>query len=72
MPRGKTDAMEGYQPLTWEADSDLGPEERETIENERRQLWRKGVRGVMLEELAFEFAFVITCQRLAKKESVKP
>jgi hypothetical protein len=72
MPHGKTDAMAGYEPLTWEADSELGAEEQATIENERRQLWRKGVRGALLEQLAYEFAAVICMQRAARRAGLLP
>jgi hypothetical protein len=72
MPHVKTDAMAGYEPLTWDVDSELGAEEQATIENERRQLWRKGVRGALLEQLAYEFAAVICMKRAAKKAGLLP
>lgn len=62
----KKDTMTGYEPLTWDADSKLSAEEKQTWEDQRRDLWRKGIRGEMLERMAVEFAYTITCSRLAR------
>ena len=65
--RKKPDPLDGYEPLAWDADSELGPDERQTIEEQRRDMWSKGLRGEVLERLAFEFAALITMRRAAKK-----
>jgi hypothetical protein len=64
--KAKPDPLDGYEPLKWDADSTLGPEEQQTIEEQRRDMWRKGLRGALLEQLAFEFAAVICMRRAAK------
>jgi hypothetical protein len=66
MRRGKS--MEGYEPLTWDAESLLGPQEQETIEHQRRDLWRAGIREPTLTRMAFEFGAVITMLRGAKSD----
>ncbi len=39
----RVDALKGYVLLTWGADSELSGGEQETIEAQRRDLWRSGV-----------------------------
>lgn len=65
--RTKVDALRGYKPLDWSGPSELSPEERETVEAQRRDLWRHGIRTEpMLTRMAFEFAAVISMSRAAK------
>lgn len=56
--KAKADAMKGYKPLRWDADSALDAEMQASVELMRRDLWRNGVRGENLERMAFEFGFV--------------
>jgi hypothetical protein len=64
--------MQGYKPLEWATDSTLTAEERETIETQRRDLWRNGVKTEpLLTRMAFEFGAVITMRRAAKRAGVK-
>lgn len=56
--RQKPDAMKGYEPLEWGADSELDAEMQESVELMRRDLWRNGIRGENLERMAFEFGYV--------------
>lgn len=50
--------MGGYVALTWDADSLLSPREREIVEQQRRDLWRGGIREPNLTRMAFEFGAV--------------
>jgi len=65
--RTKPDALRGYKPLGWSFPSSLSAEEQETVEAQRRDLWRNGIRTEpMLTRMAFEFAAVITMNRASK------
>lgn len=66
--RRKTKPTADYEPLDW-SESTLSAEEQECWEAQRRDLWRHGLRGEQLELMACEFAYAITCNRLAKKEA---
>ena len=51
---------EGYRPLVWSENCELTADERETIEAQRKDLWRNGIRKQpMLDRMAYEFAYVI-------------
>lgn len=54
----KDTGLDGYAPLTWDADSKLSKSEQEAVERNRRDLYRGGVRGKNLERMAFEFGYV--------------
>jgi len=65
--RGKKDDLAGYKPMTWEKDSKLSKDEQETVESQRKDLWRGGVRTEpLLIRMAFEFAAVIHMSRAEK------
>jgi hypothetical protein len=66
MRRAKKDVMAGYEPLTWEPDSELDRDQQQTIEWQRRDIWRHGIRDPLLTQMAFEFAYLICVQRAAK------
>lgn len=66
MRRAPKDAMVGYEPLAWEEDSELDRHQQETIEAQRREIWRHGIREPLLTQMAFEFAYLICVQRAAK------
>lgn len=58
--------MKDYAPLVWTKDSQLSPVEQETVERNRRELWRNGVRTEPnLTRMAFEFGAVETMLRTA-------
>jgi hypothetical protein len=66
MKRPKAD--DGYVPLTWTKDDTLPQVDRDTIDAQRKDLWRGGIRTEpLLTRMAFEFAAVIAMQRAAKK-----
>ncbi len=64
MRRGKT--MEGYVPLTWDAESLLDAQEQANIEQQRRDLWRAGIREPNLTRMAYEFGAVVTMMQEPK------
>jgi hypothetical protein len=65
----RADLMSGYTALAWDADSSLSLDERATVEAQRRDLWRHGIRTEPnLTRMAFEFAAVICMHRAAKAE----
>lgn len=69
--RSRPDRLAGYTPLTWDAESTLSADEQATIEAQRKDLWRGGIRTEpQLTEMAFEFAAVICMQRAAKKAGI--
>lgn len=61
--------MAGYEPLTWEG-SELDREQQETIEAQRRDIWRHGIRDPLLTQMAFEFAYLICVRRAAKAAGI--
>lgn len=64
--------MEGYVALTWDADSLLSPREQENIEQQRRDLWRGGIREPNLTRMAFEFGAVATMLQPPPPEASPP
>jgi hypothetical protein len=64
--------LEEYEPLTWDADSTLGPDEQAAIEAQRRDLWTKGIRlEPVLTRMAFEFGALACMRRAAKKARLR-
>ena len=60
----KKNALDGYVPLKWDGPSDLSKDEQETVEIQRRDLWRHGVRTEpLLTRMAFEFAATLCSLR---------
>lgn len=51
--------MDGYEPLTWDEGTALDAHEQAVIEQQRRDLWRGGIREPNLTRMAFEFAAVV-------------
>lgn len=64
----RTDALKGYKPIEWGADSVLSADQRAIVEGQRKDLWRHGIRTEpVLTHMAFEFGAVICMQRAARK-----
>ena len=54
-------------PLEWSADDcELDAVARECVDLCRHDLWRHGVRGYILERMAFEFGYVLYMGKLKK------
>ena len=56
----KPDPMRGYKPMVFRPDSKLTPYQRARVEDQRRDLWRHGVRKQpLLDRMALEFGYVV-------------
>lgn len=70
--RAKRDPMAGYVPLDWTGYSELSKSEQESIETQRRDLWRHGIRDPLLTLMAFEFGATLEIMKRARSPKSPP
>jgi hypothetical protein len=69
MQRKTKPRREQYVPLVWGPDSLLTKEQQAIVDHQRRDIWDHGIRGALLERMAFEFGYVICCAQQAAKRA---